>query len=112
MSNYARKPPTGITRTNVTVPNGSFSAVQAIPAGTMSAWMTFNVAPGTLTVRYAQGPALLEILNASGAGEVERWDLFPSGESQYPLNAALDVEFQGTVGGITATLHTRQEPRA
>ena len=110
---YARKPPTGITRTNVTVPNGSFSVVQTIPAGTFAAWMTFNVAPGTLTVRYAQQQAQLEILNASGAGEVERWDLFPGGGAEgYPLNVDLAVEFQGSVAGIVATLHTRQEPRA
>lgn len=109
MSSYGRKPPTGITRSTFAVPVGSFSASQSIPVGTVEAWVTFNVAPGDLTVRYAGQQAQLELLSG---GTVQRWDLFPAGHSLWPLNVALGVEFQATNSGVTATLHTRQEPGA
>ena len=82
----------------VTVPNGSYSAVQTIPVGAWKAWATFddNV---DLLIRHEQDTDQIEAIDACAG-----WELFPAGEAP-PLESAYDVEFQGDGTATKVTVY-------
>lgn len=91
--------PQDVTRSTFSVPNGSLSAAQTIPAGTVQAWVTFSAAVGDLTVEYnAQATHTEFIASAEG------WEYLPAPGA--PTDSAQTFKMQGTAA-VTGVLHLR-----